>query len=162
MEEQLRSLPVVKNLKVGVVVAQWNSHITEALLDSALTTLRKYGCADSHLPVWHVPGTVELTYGAASMIESFHDLDAVIVIGCVIRGDTPHFDYVCQSVTQGCTMLNATGGTPVIFCVLTVENERQALDRAGGAVGDKGIEAATAAVTMADIARRRAASLASF
>ncbi len=151
--EQLAELPVVKNLSVGIVVADWNHDITWSLAESAVTTLKQYGCADADIKLSHVPGTVELTYAARTM--AMQGVDAVIIIGCVIRGDTPHFDYVCQSVTQGCTLLNAEGDTPIIFCVLTVENEQQALDRAGGVVGDKGIEAAMAAVTMAANRRSR-------
>ena len=96
---------------------------------------------------YHVPGAVELTYGAASLIDNY---DAVIVFGCVIRGGTPHFDYVCQSVTQGVTDLNSRGTTPVIFGVLTVDTEQDAIDRAGGALGNKGTEAAEAAIKMID------------
>lgn len=100
-----------------------------------------------------VPGAIELTFAASQLIESSL-FDAVIAIGCVVRGDTPHFDYVCQSVTQGITALNADCDIPVIFGVLTVESEKQALDRiAGGKVGDKGAEAAEAAIRM--IAFRR-------
>lgn len=130
---------------VAIVVAKWNSHITEALATAAVDHLKKAGLDEENIVVKHVPGTVELTYAAAKLYENF---DAVIVIGCVIRGDTPHFDYVCQSVTQGCAQLNAEGLTPVIFCVLTVENEQQALDRAGGALCNKGTEAAQAALDM--------------
>ena len=97
-----------------------------------------------------MPGTVELTFGASALIEESL-FDAVIVFGCVVRGDTPHFDYVCQSVTQGVTSLNADCDIPVIFGVLTVNNEQQALDRAGGCLGNKGAEAAVAAIKMANL-----------
>ena len=101
--------------------------------------------------VQHVPGTVELTYAAARMIEEYADMDAIVVIGCVIQGDTPHFDYVCQSVTQGVTILNAQGNVPVIFSVLTTLNKQQALDRAGGRLGNKGVEGAYTAIRMANL-----------
>ena len=97
----------------------------------------------------HVPGTVELTYAASKMVHSGR-YDAVIVFGCVIRGGTPHFDYVCDSVTQGVAMLNAEGKVPVIFGVLTTDDEQQAIDRAGGVLGNKGTEAAEAAIKMCD------------
>ena len=95
---------------------------------------------------------MELTFAAQRLVET-HSYDAVIVFGCVIRGGTPHFDYVCQSVTQGITNINADGDTPVIFGVLTVDNERDALDRAGGPLGNKGLEAAQAAIKMIDFNR---------
>ncbi len=95
-------LPKVDGMTVGIVVAEWNGHITSALLEGALETFRKEGFDDSQIKVYHVPGAVELTFGASQLIES-SAFDAVIVFGCVIRGGTPHFDYVCQSVTQGIT-----------------------------------------------------------
>ena len=97
-----------------------------------------------------MPGTVELTFAAQQLVKN-RLAGAVIVIGCVIRGDTPHFDYVCQSVTQGVTMLNATGDVPVVFGVLTVDTEKQAIERCGGALGNKGIEYADCAVKMMKI-----------
>ena len=129
------NLPKVDNLRVAIVSAEWNGHITSALREGA-----DVDCFD-------VPGAVELTFAASQLIET-ELYDAVIVFGCVIRGDTPHFDYVCQSVTQGVTSLNADCTLPVIFGVLTVENEQQALDRAGGCLGNKGAEAAEAAIKM--------------
>lgn len=140
-------LPKIPDLRVGIVVAEWNGHITEALLKGALDVFEKEGYSQNSILVDHVPGTVELTFGAARMINML-DIDAIIVIGCVIRGDTPHFDYVCQSVTQGVTTLNADGDVPVIFGVLTVDNEEQALERAGGKLGNKGAEAAETAIKM--------------
>ena len=139
-----------KGMRFAIVSATWNSHITHALRDGAVETLHAAG--DCKVDTFDVPGTVELTYAAARLAQ-LHAYDAVIVIGCVIRGDTPHFDYVCQSVTQGVTTLNARGDVPVIFGVLTVENEQQALDRAGGSLGNKGSEAAEAAIVMGSFAR---------
>ncbi|MBR5102705.1 MAG: 6,7-dimethyl-8-ribityllumazine synthase [Muribaculaceae bacterium] len=147
------SLPKVEGLKIAIVAATWNSHITDALLNGAIDRLAKAGYnTDEMVQIVRVPGTIELTFAAAQLSRT-HAADAIIVIGCVIRGDTPHFDYVCQSVTQGCTILNATQQVPVIFGVLTVENEQQALDRAGGCLGNKGAEAAEAAVIMASLAK---------
>lgn len=146
-------LPHVEGLKVGIVAARWNANVTNALLDGAVQRLLEAGYHDADITVQRVPGTVELTFAAAQMARS-HKFDAVIMIGCVIRGGTPHFDYVCDSATQGCAMLNATGNVPVIFCVLTTDDEQQALDRAGGALCNKGTEAADAAIEMAALARQ--------
>ena len=136
-----------KLMNVGIVAALWNKEITDALVDGAVSRLLELGVPEKQIVVERVPGTVELTYAARQMVLS--DIyDAVIMIGCVIKGDTPHFDYVCQSAMQGCTMLNATLPFPVIFCVLTALDEQQALDRAGGKHGNKGAEAADTAVEM--------------
>lgn len=135
-----------------IVTAEWNSSITYALRDGAKETLLSAGVSEENIRMLSVPGTVELTYAAARAIEALKP-SAVIVIGCVIRGDTPHFDYVCQSVTQGITTLNAKGNVPVIFSVLTVENEEQAIMRAGGELGNKGSEGAATAISMAHLAR---------
>ncbi|MDO4190302.1 MAG: 6,7-dimethyl-8-ribityllumazine synthase [Bacteroidales bacterium] len=140
----------VAQQRFGIVVADWNSNITYALLDGALNTLRQYGAVDNNIIVTHVPGTFELTYGAKHHIEH-HGVDAVIIIGCVVRGDTPHFDYICQGVTVGAAQLNAEGKAPVVFGVLTTENMQQAEDRAGGCLGNKGAEAAIVAIRMANI-----------
>lgn len=140
--------------RFAIVTADWNSHITHALRDGAIDTFRRAGVAETDFDTYSVPGAVELTY-AASRLVAANAYDAVIVIGCVIRGDTPHFDYVCQSVTAGVTELNARGLCPVIFGVLTVDNEQSALDRAGGRVGNKGAEAADTAVVMANFKPKR-------
>ncbi len=141
------ALPKVADLRVGIVVAEWNRHITDALLQGALDVFNREGYPKGNIIVRHVPGSVELTFGASCMINDT-DVDVVIVIGCVIRGGTPHFDYVCQSVTQGITTINTEGDVPVIFGVLTTDDEQQALDRAGGKLGNKGAEAAEAAIKM--------------
>lgn len=142
-----KTLPKIRDLKVAIVAAEWNSKITDALLQGAIERLHDEGYPDSCADVFRVPGTVELTFAASRLIDT--DMyDAIIVLGCVIRGDTSHFDYVCQSVTQGITTLNATGNVPVIFGVLTTDNEQQALDRAGGRLGNKGAEAAECAIKM--------------
>lgn len=147
-------LPAVEDMKVAIVAAEWNGHITSALTEGALEVFRSVGLEEGEdVKVFHVPGAVELTFAASQLIES-GDFDAVIVFGCVIRGGTPHFDYVCQSVTQGVTSLNVDCDTPVIFGVLTVDTEQDALDRAGGSLGNKGTEAAEAAIKMVDFKRR--------
>ena len=140
------------DIRVAIIAAEWNGHITGPLTDSCVRTLAAHGVDDDMIDVFHVPGAVELTYAASSVIET-GAFDVVIVFGCVIRGDTPHFDYVCQSVTQGITHLNAECDIPVIFGVLTVDNEQDALDRIGGKHGDKGAEAAEAALKMVQFTR---------
>lgn len=134
------------NARIAIVTAEWNSHITHRLRDEAVKTLKAHGMADDAIGLHDVPGAVELTYAAARLTRSSYD--AVIVFGCVLRGDTPHFDYVCQSVTQGVTGLNLRAEVPVIFGVLTVDTEQQALNRIGGPAGNKGAEAALTALKM--------------
>lgn len=131
-------------VRVAVIRTEWNSHITALLADGAVMTLEKAG---AEVETFVVPGAVELTFAAQKVIDS-EQFDAVIVHGCVIKGDTPHFDYVCQSVTQGITALNVDSPVPVIFGVLTVLTEQQALDRCGGPAGHKGVEAASTALSM--------------
>lgn len=143
-------VPKIKNAKVAIVEAEWNAHINNRLTASAMACLDELG---AECKLFHVPGAVELTFAASQLIESSL-FDAIIVFGTVIRGGTPHFDYVCQSVTQGITALNADCDIPVIFGVLTVDNEQDALDRAGGSVGDKGRECAEAALKMVDFKRK--------
>ena len=147
----LPNADVLNRQRYAIIVADWNSEITFALAQGAIDTFRKHGVEEENILVQHVPGTVELTYAAARMIEEYADMDAIVVIGCVIQGDTPHFDYVCQSVTQGVTILNAQGNVPVIFSVLTTLNKQQALDRAGGRLGNKGVEGAYTAIRMANL-----------
>jgi 6,7-dimethyl-8-ribityllumazine synthase len=143
------ALPKVENMRVAIVAAEWNGHITGALTDGAVELFKSQGFADEDVEIFHVPGAVELTFAASQLIET-GNFDAIIVFGCVIRGGTPHFDYVCQSVTQGITSLNADCDIPVIFGVLTVDCEQDALDRAGGKLGNKGTEAAETAIKMFD------------
>lgn len=135
-------LPKLEGARIAIATAEWNGHITDELTKGAVQTLLANGFERDDIEVFYVPGTVELTYAASQLIEASR-FDAVIVFGCVIRGGTPHFDYVCQSVTQGITSLNADCDIPVIFGVLTVDNEQQALDRL-----HKGREAAEAAIKM--------------
>lgn len=140
-------------MRVAVVRTLWNSHITTALMSGALETFKAAGIESDMVDTFEVPGAVELTYAASSLIETGL-YNAIVVLGCVIRGGTPHFDYVCQSVTQGITSLNADSDIPVIFGVLTVDNEQDALDRAGGKLGNKGSEAAQAALLMYDFTQK--------
>lgn len=138
-----------RDMRVGIVRTIWNSHITEALLAGALETLKAAGIDDDMIDTFEVPGAVELTFAAAKLVDT-GNYDAIIILGCVIRGGTPHFDYVCQSVTQGNAYLNSECDIPIIFGVLTVDNEQDALDRAGGKLGNKGSECAQAALMMYD------------
>ena len=147
---QLPGADVLARQRYAIVVADWNSEITYAMAQGAVDTFLKHGVQADNIDLIHVPGTVELTYGAAHIMKE-ERIDAVIVIGCVIQGETPHFDYVCQSVTQGVATLNAQGKVPVIFSVLTVLNQQQALDRCGGKLGNKGVEGAYTAIRMANL-----------
>ena len=135
------------NMCFGIVVAEWNNTVTDALLKGCVSTLERHGALPENIHVKSVPGSFELIYGAHQM--TLKDFDAVIVLGSVIRGETPHFDYICQGVTHGIAQLNATNETPVIFGLLTTENMDQALDRSGGRLGNKGSECAIAAIKMA-------------
>ena len=146
-EYDFNSVPDASMMRFGIVVSEWNSNITGALLEGAVTTLKKHGAKEENILVQTVPGSFELTFGASQMIKS-GKVDAVIAIGCVVRGDTPHFDYVCQGTTQGIAHLNATCGIPVIFGLITTNTMEQAEDRAGGKLGNKGDEGAITAIKM--------------
>jgi 6,7-dimethyl-8-ribityllumazine synthase len=141
------SVPDGTSLKIGIVVSEWNQEITSALLEGALNTLMKHGVTRENIQVTIVPGSFEIPYGARRVAEKFSP-DAVICLGCVIRGETPHFDYICQGVTAGITQLNLEYDIPFIYGVLTTENLQQAMDRAGGRHGNKGDEAAVTALKM--------------
>lgn len=144
-------VPNAKDFRFGLVVSKWNSEITEGLFQGAFDALKDCGAINDNIVRWNVPGSYELIYAAQRMRESYDMLDAVIVIGSVIQGETKHFDFVCQGVTNGIAQLNAAGGIPVIFCVLTDNNMQQAIDRSGGKHGNKGTEAAIAAIEMAQL-----------
>lgn len=133
--------------KIGVVVAEWNEEITEALFQAAKTTLLAHGMTKENIIRKNVPGSFELTLGAQWLAQR-DEIDAVITLGCVIQGETPHFDYICQAVAHGITEAGLRSNKPVIFGVLTTHNKQQALDRAGGKYGNKGEEAALTAIKM--------------
>jgi 6,7-dimethyl-8-ribityllumazine synthase len=135
--------------KFAIVVAEWNEEITGALYEAAETCLVAHGIKKKNIIRKNVPGTFELSLGALWMGQEKH-VDAVICLGCVIQGDTPHFDYICQAVAYGITEVGLKTGKPVIFGVLTTLNKQQALDRAGGKFGNKGEEAALTAIRMLD------------
>jgi 6,7-dimethyl-8-ribityllumazine synthase len=142
------SVPDAGKMRCGIVVSDWNHDITQALVEGATNTLKKHGATDKNIVIKHVPGSFELTLGAQFFAE-YDDLDAIICLGCIIQGETPHFSYICQSVTYGITKLNLEYNIPFIFGVLTTLNHEQALDRAGGKHGNKGDEAAITAIKMA-------------
>ena len=146
-EYDLTSVPSATDMKFGIVVAEWNYEITGALAQGAVETLKKHGAKDGNILVEHVPGSFELTLGAQYMAE-FTDADAIIILGCVIQGETRHFDFICAGVTQGITQLNMKYNKPFIFGLLTTDNQQQALDRSGGRLGNKGDEAAVTAIKM--------------
>ena len=142
------SIPDASNMNFGIVVSEWNPEITGALLEGAVKTLEKHGALPENIHVKTVPGSFELIYGAHQM--TLNDgYDAIIILGCVIRGETPHFDYICQGVTYGIARLNANSEIPVIFGLLTTNDMQQAKDRAGGRLGNKGDECAVDAIKMA-------------
>ncbi len=145
------TIPNAKDFRFGIVVSEWNQNITEGMFDGAIQALKDCGATDNNIIRWNVPGSYELIFGAKLMAEKHDALDAIIVIGSVIQGETKHFDYVCEAVAQGIKDLNIQGRIPVIFCVLTDNNMQQAIDRSGGKQGNKGTEAAIAAIKMAHL-----------
>lgn len=141
-------VPDASNMCFGIVVSEWNPEITGALLEGAVNTLERHGAIPENIHVKTVPGSFELIYGAHQMVLN-GGYDALIVLGSVIKGDTPHFDYICQGVTTGIARLNTTSEIPIIYGLLTTDNLQQALDRAGGNLGNKGNECAVDAIKMA-------------
>lgn len=143
------SLPDSSDMKIGIVVSQWNNKITDGLFNGAFTTLIESGVSENNIEKIEVPGSFELIFGAK--ILSRKEVDAIICLGSVIQGETKHFDYVCQAVSNGIKDLNITLDIPVIFGVLTDNTMEQALNRSGGKHGNKGIEAAVTAIKMAHL-----------
>ena len=133
--------------KISIVVAEWNAEITNALLQGAYDTLLQHGVAEDNINIIHVPGSYELTTGADLVLRR-GGCNAVICLGCVIQGDTRHFDFICEAVSQGLTNVSLKHEKPVIFGLLTTNNMQQALDRCGGKHGNKGVEAAVTALKM--------------
>ena len=134
--------------KIGVVVSEWNEEITSKLLNGAMESLKKYGVWESNIEVILVPGSFELTFGAQKLAQK-EEIDGVITLGCVIKGETSHNEYINSAVAQGLTNMGIATGRPFIFGLLTPNDEQQAIDRAGGKYGNKGVEAATTAIRMA-------------
>lgn len=147
-EYNAAEVPSGKEYCVGIVVAEWNREITDAMAQGAIDALREHGVEEENIDLVHVPGSFELTTGADLMLRNKKRLDAVICIGCVIQGETRHFDFICEAVSQGLTNVALKHEKPVIFSVLTTNNMEQAQDRAGGKHGNKGIEGAITALKM--------------
>ena len=141
------------DMKIGIVVSEWNEEVTGKLLEGALNTLVKHGVKEENIITDFVPGSFELIFGTKHLVENT-DINAVIALGCVVKGDTPHFDYVCSGVTQGIADMNVRYDIPFIFGLLTTDTMQQALDRAGGRHGNKGDECAITALKMIDFYRR--------
>ena len=145
------TIPNAKDFRFGIVVSEWNDNITEGLFQGAFDAFIDCGVLKENIVRWNVPGSFELIYGCKKMQQSYNMLDAVIAVGNVIQGETKHFDFVCEGVTQGIKDLNIQSEIPVIFCVLTDNNMQQSIDRSGGKHGNKGTEAAIAAIKMAQL-----------
>jgi len=152
-EYDFNSVPNGSAMTLGIVVSEWNDKITLGLLKGAKETLLKHGVKESNILIQFVPGAFELPLGAQFMLEN-KEAEAVICLGCVIQGETKHFDFVCEGVTQGIKDVSLKYNTPVIFGVLTDNTEQQSIDRSGGRLGNKGDEAAVTAIKMVDLQRR--------
>lgn len=146
----IESVPSAEKMRFGVVVAEWNFEITGSLAQGAVETLKKHGALEENILVKYVPGSFELPLGGQYFAE-MENVDAVILLGCVIQGETRHFDYICEGVTQGTVTLNLKYNKPFVFGLLTTNNQQQALDRAGGKLGNKGDEAAITAIKMVQL-----------
>ena len=147
-EYNKNEIPDASNMCFGIVVSEWNPQITQALLHGAVETLKKHGALPENIHVKSVPGSFELIYGAQQMTLN-GSYDAIIILGSVIKGETPHFDYICQGVTYGIARLNATKECPIVYGLLTTNNLQQAIDRSGGKYGNKSDEAGVVAIKMA-------------
>ena len=140
------SVPNGSGMRIGIVVSEWNFEITNSLLNGAISTLLKNGVNNDDISIYYVPGSFELIYSCAQLTKL--NIDAIIAIGCVIRGDTPHFDYICEGTTHGLSHLNAIQNIPIIYGLITTNDYSQALDRCGGSLGNKGDECAITALKM--------------
>ena len=149
----LENVPSGKGKRFGMVVSEWNREVTFALRDAAIATLKKFDVPKNDIEVFQVPGAFELTLGAQWLGEK-ENIDAVICIGCVVKGETPHFEFICQGIAYGITALNISLGKPIIFSVLTTNSLEQAIDRSGGIHGNKGDEGAITALKMLEVRDR--------
>jgi 6,7-dimethyl-8-ribityllumazine synthase len=148
------SIPNARPIRFGIVVSEWNAGITNALYKGAHQTLLKYGALEKNITALAVPGSFELVFGAQALAKR-KNIHAVICLGCVIQGETRHFDFICQAVASGIADLNIKYNKPVIFGVLTTNDLQQAEDRSGGKHGNKGDEAAVTAIKMAVLTRKK-------
>ena len=151
-EYDASKVPSGEGAKIALLVSEWNDEITNGLATGAIETLEKHGVDSQDISVHYVPGTFELPLGAQFLLEKNEDFDAVICVGCVIQGETKHFDFVCQGATQGIMDVGLNYSTPVIFCVLTDNTIEQSRARSGGEHGNKGTEAAVTALKMIHMA----------
>jgi 6,7-dimethyl-8-ribityllumazine synthase len=147
-------IPNGQDLKIGIVTAQWNRTITDQLLDGCAQALKDHGVSENDIFSIQVPGSYELPQGARILLTRHRKLDAVICLGCVIKGETDHNNYINRAVASGLMQLGLTSGVPCIFGVLTPNSMEQAVERSGGKHGNKGIEAAISALQMADLNKR--------
>lgn len=146
-EYKLEQLEIVNDISVGIIVSEWNQEVTGKLLEGALDTLKEYGVKDNQLQIESVPGSYELPLAGQMMIE-YAEVDVVIALGAIIQGETRHFEFISQAVAQGLNRIALDYTSPVIFGVLTTDTQQQALERAGGKHGNKGVEAASSALKM--------------
>lgn len=152
-EYDFSKIPNAKGMRFGIVVSEWNDQITMALCKGAVETLLAHGAVESDIVVTYVPGSFELSFGSQLLAQK-NDIDAVIALGCVIQGETRHFDFICEGVAQGITNVSLKYNKPVIFGVLTTNTQQQAIERSGGKHGNKGVEAAVTAIKMLDILKK--------
>lgn len=141
------------DFNIGIVVSEWNGFVTNNLRDAAIEILQHEGVKPENINVFPVPGAFELSYASMQLCKE-RSFDALIAVGCVIRGETPHFEYVCSAVAQGIKDCNVLTDTPVIFCVLTDDTQEQSVARSGGTLGNKGVEAAVTALQMIDFRKK--------
>ncbi len=146
-EYDIHAIPDASQMRFGIVVSEWNNEITFALCQGAVDTLKKHGAKEENIEIHYVPGSFELPLAAQYLAEA-DEVDAIICLGCVIQGETRHFEFICQAVAEGITRVGLDWNSPIIFGVLTPDNWQQAKDRAGGKHGNKGDEAAITAIKM--------------
>ena len=152
-EHDSSKVPSAAGRKIGIVVSEWNAEVTEALKNGALETLLKYGAKKEDITLRYVPGSFELPMGAQMMFDADEDLEAVICLGCIIQGETRHFEFIANATANGIMNVGREYGSPVIFGILTTNDMQQAMDRAGGKHGNKGVEAAVTCIKMLAVER---------
>ena len=152
-----RNLQSIAGKKVGLVVSEWNSDVTDKLIEGCLEALKAHGLTDNDLQTTYVPGSYELSFGAQKLAQK-ESIDGVVVLGCIIQGETRHFDFISSAVAHGITDVSLKYDKPVIFGVLTPDNQEQALDRAGGKHGNKGYEAGITLVKMLNAFGRKSST----
>jgi 6,7-dimethyl-8-ribityllumazine synthase len=154
LSEHSATFPKANKFKIGIVVSEWNPIVTNALKEGALFTLLDHGVLEANVAIHQVPGSFELPLGAAMLLDADDELDGVICLGCVIQGETRHFDFISQAVANGAMKVGLDYEVPVIFGVLTCDTMEQAVDRSGGKHGNKGVEAAYTVLKMIELQRK--------